>query len=227
MNMDLTRHKSGEVFQVENDARWFKILEFPKTNNGETLVYIKFYAYAYEENSNVWRLDYDQATELAEKLSIYVEYSKITHVVEDIMMFSAYTRNDIKENHGVYIREGKKYIAEAKVVSMNDERQSYTRTASAGMDNVAPKVITYAPVDALNLKGVVEDFYEHPGKADKKVTKKKKQTDDKITNLQMEQLKILDPKFTKKKYESKTEKQAGEILNKLRPKKNTKKRPKK
>ena len=240
MKLNLTDQNVGNIFQVEGDSRYFKCVE-TGINSIKTKTF-RFYVYAFQENSQTWRLDYTQAMRLAEVQKIHVHYSKIMHIVPDVMLFSGFARTEFKNKYDLFVREGKRYVAEARIEYKDDysATKEIIRTSSAAIDNIAPMVMTYAPevackravikciIDALHLEDIVEEFYQYE---DEEGTKKKQRATPRktemVTNLQLEQLKILDPKFTEKKYKDKTLKQAGEIIDKLNKTKKTTKKIKK
>ena len=232
MIIDLTKRQEGEIWKEENDNRFFKCCQYL----GETYYLYGFKSNFDEDTSKItFMLDWHEAQRLARIASVHIEYMKIVDVIDDHVLFNTKTRSEYHNYTGVYIRSGKRYIAEAKAVYTppgNFPERIIIRTGSACIDNVTYYFRTHVPeiavkraaikciIDALNLNDVVTEYEIVLNEDDDKKAKKKttKTSKKKIEDGQFKMLKkLLGKKFDAKKYTDMTYEQATKEIEKYNP----------
>ena len=246
MIIDLTKRQEGEIWQEENDDRFFKCCIFQP--NGIFYYLYGFKKHIDEDTSKItFMIDWHEAQKLAKARDVRIEYMKITHVIDDHVLFSAKMRSFYNDNLNLFIKSGKRYIAEAKAIYKpieNSPECTIVRSGSACIDNVTYYFRTHAPeiavkraaikciIDALDLNDVVAEYEivlndDEDNKAKKKTKKTAKK---KIEDGQFKMLKkLLGKKFDAKKYTDMTYEQATKEIEKYNPHstKTTKKKVKK
>lgn len=228
MKIDLSSKVVGDIFQILNDKRWFRVFEIKKFNELEN---IKFYAYGFRADGDKWILDEDQTNYLIDVFNIDVEYCRIVHTPLDNIFMNV----DTRKYWNFYEKRGCRYIAECKmniIENWTDNKdgninitKSIIRDASAGADNIGIYFVTYAPeiamsrakkrciIDFLKLKDIVSDYIDTINYEKEKLSedsssveiKQENKKDNKldnnnlITETQMNMIKLL-LKANKKKF---------------------------
>lgn len=245
-SIDNTEIKLDEIFKIDGDNRYFK--KCGKLGRGNKVAEYIVYGYLkkYEDGRNEikFRMDYEQATKLARKFEIKIEYSKIIHIIKDHIFLGEHGRNQAKNWYGAWYREGQRYIAEAKATFpgelFNEDwntREEMTRTGTAGIDNVGFAFLSYCPnmackrasiklvIDILCLSDISEDFYDPTEQEeDTKQNKSSDKKEDKeeigpATKTQFNMIKQLLKKRGKKflkKYEKFSKKEASDLIVELK-----------
>ncbi len=197
MKINLDEKNVGDIFQIDDDQRWFKVfgLNFDNIKVQKPYGYIadkdtkkeqiiKFYGYSFSEDSEKWILDDNMANYLACCFDIHIEYQKITSSPLD----NIFIKPEIRSLWKFFEKKGIKYIAECKAIFNEKE---FIRTASASIDNISTMFITYPPeiacsrakkkciIDCLSLKDIINDESEYFINTEKTIAESNKEIKDK------------------------------------------------